>query len=93
MYDYPPNFLNDLYLSGFKLLNLTTYNVEQVEVNESGILLVQHTDNIGDYTALNTTNISNYLPINIYLAKPEIKPLYMIMMGELQKIRDGLKNI
>lgn len=93
MYNYPENFLNDLYLSGFKLINLTTGSVSQVELNESGVLLINNSDKLYDYVALNTSNINNYLPVNLYLARPEIQPLYTILMAEIDKIREGLKNI
>lgn len=93
MFQYPETFLNDLYLSNFRLINITTGSMTQVEINENGVLLVKNSEDLGDYTALNTSNVNNYLPLNLYLARPEIQPLYTILMEEIQKIRDGLKNI
>jgi len=93
MYQYPETFLSDLYLSAFRVVNLTTNDVCQVEINENGVLLVQNSSEMADYTALNLDNVNNYLPVNLYLNRPEIKPLYTIMMLEIQKIREGLKNI
>jgi hypothetical protein len=70
------NFLNDVISSAFKVIELETGELYTLQINANGGVFLHTPER---YLSINSDNHTQFLPLNIYLNRPDIKALVSVI--------------
>ena len=70
------SFLNDVIYSAFKVIEVDTGDILTLSINENGGVFLHTSDR---YLSINSENQHKFIPLNVYLARPDVKALLSVI--------------